>query len=402
MNQMETLYKSNFKTGAYDFYEQQRLHNPIFPMSDTRPPHSWLITKYDHVKELLKSTSFIKDQSKLFSSSNGETENVNLNIFENMMLDVDPPDHTRLRKLVQPYFNPKTIKQLEPRISQIADDLLIQMKEKSSPVDLIDDFAFPLPIIVISELLGVPSEDRDKFRKWSHTIVAASDNMTADFTEDVQAFTSYLTQLFEQKRACPEEDLISRLLQNEEDGEQLNRDELYSMVVLLIIAGHETTVNLIGNTMFALFEHPNQLKKVKENPALIPGAVEEGLRYYSPVDFSTARWADEDMDFHGKTIQRGDFVLASISSANRDEEKFDHADQFDVSRRRNAHVAFGYGIHFCLGAPLARLEGSIALEKLLNSFPDIHIDLDAEPPEWRPVFLLRGLNSLPVALKKPV
>ncbi|WP_371933388.1 cytochrome P450 [Halobacillus litoralis] len=263
MGNMETLHQSNFKVGAFSFYEELRRDQPIFPMNSDAMNHSWMITKYDHVKELLKSPSFIKDQSKLFSSSPQDTDQNDFNIFQNMMLDVDPPDHTRLRKLVQPYFNPKTIKQLEPRIREIADDLLNNMNQKHKTINLIDDYAFPLPIIVISEMLGVPAEDRDKFRKWSNTIVSASNEMDPDFMGDVEAFTTYLTELFEQRKSEPQDDLVSHLIQTEEDGEQLTRNELYSMIVLLIIAGHETTVNLIGNTMYALFEHPEQLKKSK-------------------------------------------------------------------------------------------------------------------------------------------
>ncbi|MCA0970563.1 cytochrome P450 [Halobacillus litoralis] len=395
---MEQVYTSNFKVGAYPFYEHLRKTNPIFAMNEQNAQASWMVTKYDHVKELLKSPSFIKDQSKLFSNQNEENDSGEPNLFGNMMLDVDPPDHTRLRKLVQPSFNPKTIKHLAPRIEQIAEELLDDIQDKSEPVDLIEDYAFPLPIIVISELLGVPTEDRNKFRKWSNTILAAQDEMNQDFIQDVEAFTQYLTELFEKGSAHPEEDLVSQLIESQEDGDKLSRNELYSMVVLLIIAGHETTVNLIGNTMHALFEHPAQLEQVKEDHQLISGAIEEGLRYYSPVDFSTARWAGEDMEFHGQSIRKGDFVMASISSANRDEEKFEQADSFNITRERNAHVAFGFGIHFCLGAPLARLEGKIALEKLLERFPNINLDASRPSPQWRRVFLLRGLDSLPVQL----
>ncbi|MBA2175891.1 cytochrome P450 [Halobacillus locisalis] len=398
MTTSETLYSSNFKIGAYPFYKEQRAQQPVFPVGSENGYTSWIVTKYDHVKELLKSPSFMKDQSNLYPSSDRGNEAEKVNIFGNMMLDVDPPDHTRLRKLVQPSFNPKTIKQLEPRIREISDGLIEDMKKKEGSVNLVDDYAFPLPIIVISELLGVPAEDRDKFRKWSNTILAASSDSETEFVEDVEAFTTYLTDLFEKRREQPEDDLISQLLQTEEDGEQLSTNELYSMVVLLIIAGHETTVNLIANTMFALFEHPEQLKRVTQDHSLIPSAIEEGLRYYSPVDFSTARWSEADIDFHGNRIKRGDLVLASISSANRDEEKFENADQFDITRRRNAHVAFGFGIHFCLGAPLARLEGKIALEKLFDAFPDMDLNRTEPSPEWRQVFLLRGLDALPVRL----
>ncbi|KHE72691.1 cytochrome P450, partial [Halobacillus sp. BBL2006] len=348
MDHMERIYQSNFKENVYPFYKHLRAEDPVFAMSSQNNQTTWIITKHDHVKEMLKSKSFLKDQTKIFSSQTHEKqEDDGINIFQHMMLDVDPPDHTRLRKLVQPYFNPKTIKELKPRITEIADELMAQMNQKEGPVDLIDEFAFPLPIIVISELLGIPSEDRNKFRKWSNTIVAASDEFQTDFMEDVEAFTDYLTQLFEARRENPADDFISNLLQTEEDGEQLNRDELYSMVVLLIIAGHETTVNLISNTMYALFEHPEQLEKLKNDPSLTTTAIEEGLRYYSPVDFTTARWSESDLEFHGKTIKRGDLVLASLASANRDEEKFDTSDRFDITRKPNPHVAFGFGIHFC-------------------------------------------------------
>ncbi|MYL65027.1 cytochrome P450 [Bacillus hwajinpoensis] len=395
MQSVETVYQSNFKEGAYEFYENLRKDEPITSIGSSNGNNTWLVTTYDDVLELLKRPSFIKDQSKLFSkSARSEEEPLETKIFHHMMLDVDPPDHTRLRKLVQPGFNPKAIKELAPRIEAIADQLIDEMKQKNS-ADLIDDFAFPLPIIVISELLGVPTEDRDKFRKWSNSIVSASDNMEGEFMNDVREFTEYLTSLFEKRKADPQDDLISNLIKHEEDGEKLSSDELYSMVFLLIIAGHETTVNLIGNGMLALFEHPDQLELLQNDFSLIEGAIEEALRYYSPVDFSTARWAEEDFEFKGVQLRKGDMVLASISSANRDEKKFENPNQFDITRKPNPHIAFGYGIHFCLGAPLARLEGKIAYEKLLQAFPSIQL---AEDPKWRNMFLLRGLQELKVKL----
>ncbi|WLR51934.1 cytochrome P450 [Bacillus tianshenii] len=396
---METIYSSNFKIGAYPFYENLRKQDPIFPMSEQNNQTTWIVTKYDHVKELLKKPTFIKEQSKIFADAKQEEEqNKVLKIFRNMMLDVDPPDHTRLRKLVQPYFNPGTINELTPKIEEIAERLLKEMKQKGGTLDLINEFAFPLPIIVISEMLGVPAEDREKFRKWSNTIIAAADNLETDFVEDVEAFIAYLRELFEERKSNPKDDLISKLIQAEEEGEQLNKDELYSMIILLIIAGHETTVNLIANTMYALFEHPDQFEKLKADLSLTESAIEEGLRYYSPVDFSTARWSEEDIEFHGKTFRRGDLVLASLSSANRDEEKFEQAEQFNITRTSNQHLAFGFGIHFCLGAPLARLEGNIAIKKLLTIFPNIRLAEPSEQPNWRQVFLLRGLEQLEVKI----
>ncbi|MBF0707472.1 cytochrome P450 [Alkalihalobacillus hwajinpoensis] len=399
MQSVESVYQSNFKKGAYAFYENLRQSEPITSIGNSNGNNTWIVTSYDDVLELLKRPSFIKDQSKLFSkSARMEDEPMETKIFHHMMLDVDPPDHTRLRKLVQPGFNPKAIKQLAPRIEAIADQLIEEMKQKNDVVDLIDDFAFPLPIIVISELLGVPTEDRDKFRKWSNSIVSASDNMEGEFMKDVQEFTDYLTTLFNKRKADPQDDLISNLIKHEEDGEKLSSDELYSMVFLLIIAGHETTVNLIGNGMLALFEHPDQLELLQSDFSLTESAIEEALRFYSPVDFSTARWAEEDFEFKGVQLTKGDMILASISSANRDEKKFDNPNKFDITRKPNPHIAFGYGIHFCLGAPLARLEGKIAYQKLLSAFPSIQLAGAPEDAKWRNMFLLRGLEELKVQL----
>ena len=399
MNSFESVFQSNFKSGAYSFYSHLRETEPVFAAWEGGEHTTWIVSGYEDVLELLKTQSFIKNQSKVFPDSE-QTNDLPLEarVFQHMMLDVDPPDHTRLRKLVQPYFNPKRIQELSPRIEAVADQLIDEMKMTEGPVDLINEFAFPLPIIVISELLGVPSEDREKFRRWSNTIVSASDNMSADFQGDVREFIEYLTLLFKDKKENPKEDLISNLILHEEEGEQLTEDELYSMIVLLIIAGHETTVNLIGNGMYALFEHPRQLEKLRKDHTLIETAIEESLRFYSPVDFSTARWSADDMDFKGKSIKKGDMVLASISSANRDERKFEGADTFDVTRKPNPHMAFGYGIHFCLGAPLARLEGKIAFEKLLSAFPNMTMAGSSDESNWRDMFLLRGLKELPVHL----
>jgi cytochrome P450 len=399
MNSFESVFQSNFKKGAYPLYSYLRKTDPVFAAWEDGGHTTWIISGYEDVLELLKTQSFIKNQSKVFSNSEQNNDlPLEARVFQHMMLDVDPPDHTRLRKLVQPYFNPKRIQELSPRIEAVSDQLIAEMKVKEGPVDLIDEFAFPLPIIVISELLGVPAEDREKFRRWSNTIVSASDNINADFQGDVREFIEYLTLLFKDKKESPKEDLISNLILHEEEGEQLTEDELYSMIVLLIIAGHETTVNLIGNGVYALFEHPDQLEKLRKDHTLIETAIEESLRFYSPVDFSTARWSADDMDFKGKRIKRGDMVLASISSANRDERKFEGADTFDVTRKPNPHMAFGYGIHFCLGAPLARLEGKIAFEKLLSAFPNMTMAGSSDESNWRDMFLLRGLKELHVHL----
>lgn len=397
---METetnIFSPDFRKNDYEFYKRLRADEPAHSFSLQGGRTGWLISRYDDVLELLKSSSFIKDQSKVFGPiSSADAHSNEAKLFHNMMLNVDPPDHTRLRRLIQPSFNPKEMLKLAPRIEQIADSLLKDMEHIEGSFDLIDAFAFPLPIIVISELLGVPVEDRHKFRKWSNTIVSASENEHNEFAEDVKAFVEYLDYLIKERRENPQNDLITGLIHAEEEGDKLQGNELYSMIFLLIIAGHETTVNLIGNGMYALFEHPKQLELLKNDLSLTETAIEEMLRFYSPVDSSTARWADEDIVLHGKTIQKGDLVIASISSANRDERKFENPHLLDITRKPNPHIAFGYGIHFCLGAPLARLEGSIAFRKLLRAFPHITPAGSLSDLEWRSVFLLRGLKELPV------
>ena len=314
------------------------------------------------------------------------------------MLDTDPPDHERLRALVSKAFTPRLIERMRPRVRAIADELLDAVQDKGE-MDLIDDYAFPLPITVIAELLGVSAEDRNKFREWSNA--AVSGDTTQEYVERIllphmQAFTGYLREMFDEKRRNPRDDLISALVQAEEAGDKLGEDELLGMVFLLLIAGHETTVNLIGNGVLALLTHPDQLRRLREDPALIKPAIEELLRYDGPVETSTERFAREDVQIGDIIVQRGEMVLVVLASADHDPERFEDPDDLDITRADNKHLAFGKGIHFCLGAPLARMEGQIAINTLLRRMPDLRLK---DPPEfliWRPGLLLRGLKGLPV------
>jgi cytochrome P450 len=360
---------------------------------------AWLIVRYDEAQAALTEKRLLKNV-KLFQGKEilrRRTEE--LQIFVHHMLSSDPPDHTRLRNLVQQAFTPRMIEQMRERIEEIAEDLLDAIV--SSPgreVDLIRDYAFPLPIIVISDMLGVPREDRDRFREWSNAVVSTI-NRPEGFEEirsQMKDFQDYLGRLFEERRRNPRGDLISGLLAAEEQGDRLSEKELYSMVFLLIIAGHETTVNLIGNGVLALLQHPEQMALLRRERQLITTAVEEILRYYSPVEMSTNRWVGEDFSFGGQSFQHGDLVLVSIGSANRDERRFPDPDVFDITREPNPHIAFGKGIHYCLGAPLARLEGQIAISRLLDRLPELHLDLDEKSLPWREDFLMRGLMRLPV------
>ena len=266
-------------------------------------------------------------------------------------------------------------------------------------MDLIDDYAFPLPVTVIAELLGVPTEDRDRFREWSDA--AVSGNASQEYMETIliphmQAFTDYLRAMFEEKRRNPKDDLISALVQAEEAGDKLSEDELLGMVFLLLIAGHETTVNLIGNGVLALLEHPDQLQRLRGDPSLTKSAVEELLRYDGPVETSTERFAREDVAIGGTVIPKGEMVLVVIAAADHDPERFQEPDTLDIARTDNKHLAFGKGIHHCLGAPLARMEGQIAISTLFSRMPNLRLKGSPESLNWRSGMILRGLKALPV------
>lgn len=287
--------------------------------------------------------------------------------------------------------------QLENRIQKIADSLLDQVEPNHS-MNLVDDFAFPLPIIVISEMLGIPLEDRQKFRVWSQAVIDFSDTPESleEYKYKIGEFAEYLEYLVRKKRDEPAEDLVSALIQAESEGTKLSIEELYSTIMLLIVAGHETTVNLITNMTFALLNHPEQLEKLRQHPDLIDSAIEEALRFYSPVELTTLRWAAEPFTLHGEEIKRKDVVIISLASANRDDTVFSNADRFDIERKDNRNLAFGHGSHFCLGAPLARLEAKIAIQTLLRRFEHIEIKGEREQIKWKDNFLMRALEELPL------
>lgn len=385
------LFTPDFTQNPYPVYARLREEEPIAQLMFPDGQFGWMITRYEDAAEVLKDNRFIKDMTKVFGSGSQS-------IFTSNMLFSDPPDHRRLRGLVQQGFTPKLVESMREHIQQIADGLLDAIEGKDR-MSLIDDYAFPLPIIVISEILGVPIEDQDKFRVWSNSIIGASNAEEGpDVYRHMQEFTEYLGHWFAKVRENPGDDLISQLISAEEAGEKLSEQEIYGVVALLIIAGHETTVNLIGNGMISLLQHPDQLEKLRENPDLIKSAIEEMLRYNGPVEFSTSRWAGEDLEFRGNQMKRGDLVVVALDSANRDGDHFSDPDLFDITRERSRHLAFGHGIHMCLGAPLARLEGEIAINTLLRRFPNIRMREDADALEWRPGMIVRGVKEIPLSL----
>jgi cytochrome P450 len=355
---------------------------------------AWLVARYEHVAAAIKDPRLSKDPSRLVPPEH-------LSPLDRAMLFRDPPDHARLRSLVGQAFTPRSVRSLESRIAAIVEDLLIGMRARSN-ADFMADFAIPLPVIVIAELLGVPVEDRASFRAWSDVIVEGGDGAAtpeehaARYRAAMASLTDYFARTAGERRERRRDDLISGLIDARDRDDRLSEDELVGTCILLLVAGHETTVNLLGNGLLSLLRHPEQLALLREHPELIPGAVEEMLRFESPVQQSTFRVTVEGIEIGDVRIGDGQQVIALLGAANRDPARFPHPDTFDVARELNRHLAFGSGIHFCLGAPLARAEARIAFSRLLDAFPEIRL-LDAEPA-WGANSFLRGLTSLPIAV----
>lgn len=396
------LYSAEFRAEAHATYARMRRADPVLqqPGLDGKTP-IWFVTRYEHVEEvLLKDDVFVRNPasvSEAFAERMRPPAGGPGAMLSNHMLNRDGESHRRLRSLVSKAFTPAVVRALRPRIEAIAADLLDRV-EGEGRMELVSAFAFPLPITVIAELLGVPVERQDDFRRWSNAFVRPQ--MTAEQQEEamgqLQAFAAYMQQLVAARREAPGEDLLSRLIHVEEEGEQLNESELFSMMTLLIVAGHETTVSLIGNAVLALLQHRPVWERLREDAELIPGAVEELLRYDSPVDRALTRFVAADTTLGGKRLRKGDLVIAVLGSANRDEAHFEEADVLDIERAPNRHMAFGKGVHYCLGAPLARLEAEVALRALLERFPDLRLDVDPAELTWRDVPLFRSLTRLPV------
>ena len=390
---------SDFKANAYAYYARLRAEAPVHPVKLPSGPVGWLVSRYDDVALLLKDTRLAKDRKNALGSrpfSRLPAMLGFLQAIERNMLDVDAPDHTRLRGLVHLAFTPRLVERMRARIETLSEELLSRALAAGG-MDLIAAYALPIPLTVISEMLGIPAADRPRFQKWSNAIVAvtASPNLFRVLPA-IWMFVRYIRRMIAAKRADPQDDLISALMRAEEAGERLSEEELVAMVFLLVVAGHETTVHLIGNGALALLRFPEQLARLRHAPALDATAVEELLRFQGPVEVSTERSAREEIELAGVPIPRGALVYGVLASANRDETQFEKADVLDVGRERNRHLAFGQGIHYCLGAPLARLEGQIALRRLLDRVPTLRLAVPEASLRWRKGLNLRGLEALPV------
>ena len=379
-----------------------RQDDPIYAHRSPGGGTIWYMTRFAEVTAVLKDNDhFVKDfRHTLPPEAKPLRKSAMHRLINENMLFADPPDHTRLRALVNQAFTPRRVEQLAPRIQQITDELLDGIAA-AGQADLIADFALPMPVRIIAELLGIPPEDQVQVADWSQAIISpGSRNLNYSARKrKVRAFVAYLQEMFALRQKAPQDDLISALVQAEEAGERLNEAELSSMVALLLVTGHETTVNLLGNGALALLAHPEQLGILRERPELWETAVEELLRLDGPVETSTTRWVRADFTFEGHQMRRGDVVRVVLASANRDACQFAQPDTLDVTRRDNRHLAFGMGIHYCLGAPLARLEGQIGLQTLFERFPNLQLAVPVTQLTWRSGVLFRGLKALPIHTK---
>ncbi|KOU47520.1 cytochrome P450 family protein [Streptomyces sp. WM6378] len=384
----------DFTRDPYPVYAGLRARGPVHRIRMPEGADAWLVVGYEAGRATLADDRLSKEWDRAAPGLGVRTVAPGAT-----MLGSDAPAHTRLRKLVTRHFTPRRIEELAPRVQEMADgfvDAMLAAPDRRA--DLVEALSFPLPITVICELIGVPTLDRETFRQWSNTSLSApalEDRMTA-----AKAINEYLTRLLDEKRASPGDDLISALIRatDDEDGDHLSGPELLGMAWLLLVAGHETTVNLISNGMLALLAHPDQLAALRADfDGLIDNAVEEMLRYDDPVETATYRFTKEPVEIAGTLIPGGgQLVLVALADANRDPARFEDPHRFDIRRDARGHVAFGHGIHYCLGAPLARLEARIAVRTLLDRCPDLTLDIDPAAIQWRTGMLVRGPEALPV------
>ena len=393
------LYTQEAKANAYELFAKMRQENPVHcqPGIDGQTM-IWFVTSYDEVEQVLRDDKhFVREARNALPPEQVFQPDPLQAMMSNHMLNKDWDDHRRLRTLVSQAFTPRRIQTLRPRIQTIANELLDGVASQGK-MDLIADYSFHLPTIVIAEMLGIPVEDREKFKVWSNAALTPTldDESVAEFIKLMQEFMAYLTNLFAERRKMPGDDLLSALLEAEADGDSLNESELFAMLFLLIIAGHETTVSLIANAMVALWQHPDQLALLKKEPERMKTAVEEFLRYDNSVERAFNRWVAEDVTLGDQFLPKGSLIIPILAAANHDPEKFAQPERLDINRESNNHLSFGKGAHYCLGAPLARLETEIALNTLLERLPNIQMSIPFSELRWRLSPGFRTLEALPV------
>lgn len=396
----QQLYAPAGRANPHPIYARMRREQPLYRFDSVNiGAPVWIASRYDDCVSLLRDTRLFKDQARLTPALSERYAALVTPVtsISRHLLNLDPPDHTRLRALVQKGFSSQIVDGLRPRIQAIIDELIDRVAAAGG-MDLIADFAVPLPVTVIAEMLGVPAEDHSRFRAWSQLLVSTPNTPEglARKRATHAEFAAYLHALVGSRRTEPRDDLVSALIAANEEDDRLDNRELISTIFLLLIAGHETTVNLIGNGVLALLQHPEQRRRLVEEPALIGSAIEEMLRFDSPVETATLRWSAEEIEIRDTRIPAGEIVLASLVAANRDPEQFPEPDTFDVARAPNRHIAFGFGIHYCLGAHLARVEGALAVRTLLDRLPDLALATGADALSWTTGLLIHGVLSMPV------
>ncbi len=389
-----------YRADPYVVFSEVRQEQPVYPTKLRNGDEVFLVTRFADVEAALKDGRLVKNITNARDRRPGLLGRLGFAAaFSNTnMLKSDPPDHTRLRALAHQAFTPKLVNQMRDHVQTLADQLIAKVLP-AGKMDMIADFALPLPITVICEMLGVPQKDEKKFSAWSNALIesGALSSESLPISPQLLLMLRYVRRLVRQRRAHPrlEDDLIGQLIAAHEGSQQLSERELLSTIIVLLIAGHETTVNLIGNGTLALLMNPEQMQKLQQNPSLIKGAVEELLRYVNPVQMVN-RYASEDLEVGGVPIRRGSHLMIVLAAANHDSNFVDNPEQLNVTRTVRQHVAFGQGIHYCLGAPLARLEGEIAFTTLLRHLPNMRLAVPASELTWRSTLELRGLSSLPV------
>ena len=397
------LYGDAFKRDPHATFAAMRREAPIHKQAglDGTTP-IWFVTRYADVEAMLRDKRFVRDERLAKDEADRYAWSPLDRRINTQMLNRDGQDHRRLRDLVSQGFTPKRVADLRPRVEAIAEEFLAHLQEvagrSGGVADLITEFSFPLPTTVILEMLGIPIEDRDRFRAWGNALLAPP--MTEEAQKEsarlLTEFADYLDALFEERRVRPRDDLVSALVAAEQEGDRLSPEELSSTLVLLIVAGHETTVNLIANGVLQLSRRPELRDALAADPSGLPAMVEELVRYDGSVERALNRWAAEDVTWDGHLIRRGEPVILILGSANRDPAAFDEADTFDATRSPNRHLGFGKGVHYCMGAPLARLETEIALRTLLTNLPTLRVAVPEEELRYRFLPGFRALEALPV------
>ncbi|MEL3948296.1 cytochrome P450 family protein [Streptomyces sp. LNU-CPARS28] len=399
------LFTWEFATDPYPAYAWLRENSPVHRTKLPSGVEAWLVTRYADARQALADNRLSKNpvhhaEDARAKGKTGIPGERSANLMTHL-LNIDPPDHTRLRRLVSKAFTPRRVAEFEPRVQELTDSLIDRFAG-TGEADLIHDFAFPLPIYAICDLLGVPGEDQDDFRDWAGMMIRHGGGPRGGVARSVKKMRGYLAELIHRKRLDPEDDLISGLIRASDHGEHLTENEAAAMCFVLLFAGFETTINLIGNGTYALLRNPAQRSLLQDaiqrhDHRFLETGIEELLRFDGPVEMATWRYATQPLEIGGQQIAQGDPVLVVLAAADRDPTRFDEPDTLDVSRTDNSHLGYGHGIHYCLGAPLARLEGRIALATLLTRLPDIQLAATPDEVRWRGGLIMRGLRTLPVA-----